>query len=376
MSIIVFAGPTIRKDTILKTLPAADIRPPAKQGDLYLATRDNPKIILLIDGFFESVPAVWHKEILYAMSTGIHVYGSSSMGALRASELHSYGMVGVGVIFEKFAHGEWEDDDEVALTHGPMELGYPSVSRAMADLRYDLARACEREILTPSQAETIASKLKSLWYPERSHDTLCSYAEELLTQGKMEQLSSFLKTETQSLKEKDATVLIKQIADIDLNNVPPKTINYVLQENDAWQTLINDVSRSRLTKVQVDLPSHLSPEHTKDNIFQSKLRALALEHAEDIGIEYKPWVRLAFEKVVSQWGCVTEEGQIQFEKVSDKIVSLSLTTEQFDRWIEREALLMAYADQIEIKPEHIADESLLRQGAAPPHSALETLLKE
>lgn len=361
MSIIIFAGPSIREEKILEILPNADIRPPAKQGDLYLATRDNPRVILLIDGFFESVPAVWHKEILYAMSIGIHVYGSSSMGALRAAELHTYGMVGIGQIFNKFATGEWEDDDEVALTHGPKELGYLAVSRAMADLRHDLACAYEKAILTQSQVEMIAAELKALWYPERSQQALYSFAERLLTPEKLTQLTSFLKNNSQSLKELDAKQLLKHIADIDLDNFPRKTVDYVLQENDAWQTLINDVASTRLTRVKVDLPAQL--EESKDNLLQSKLRALALEHAEDIGIEFKPWVRLAFEKVVTQWGCVTEDGQIQFEKVSAKIVSLSLTTQQFDQWIEREALLMAYADQIEIKPEHIQDESLLREGA-------------
>ena len=29
-----------------------------------------------------TVPAVWHKEILWAMSCGVHVYGAASMGAL------------------------------------------------------------------------------------------------------------------------------------------------------------------------------------------------------------------------------------------------------------------------------------------------------
>ena len=52
------------------------------------------------------------------MSQGIHVFGSASMGALRA-ELCPFGMVGVGRIFEAYRDGELEDDDEVAVIHGP-----------------------------------------------------------------------------------------------------------------------------------------------------------------------------------------------------------------------------------------------------------------
>ena len=45
------------------------------------------------------------------------------MGALRAAELHAFGMRGVGRIFEAFRDGELEDDDEVAVVHGPAEPG-------------------------------------------------------------------------------------------------------------------------------------------------------------------------------------------------------------------------------------------------------------
>ena len=57
----------------------------------------------IVDGYFEGVLSVWHKEILWAMAEGIHVFGSASMGALRAAELHPFGMHGTGRIFEAFA---------------------------------------------------------------------------------------------------------------------------------------------------------------------------------------------------------------------------------------------------------------------------------
>ena len=46
------------------------------------------------------------------------------MGALRAAELHVFGMVGVGRVFELFRDGLLEDDDEVAVAHGPADSGY------------------------------------------------------------------------------------------------------------------------------------------------------------------------------------------------------------------------------------------------------------
>ncbi|WP_428981180.1 TfuA-like protein [Marinomonas rhodophyticola] len=369
-SVIVFAGPSLSRKKALEILPNADVRPPAKQGDLYLATLDKPQIIVLIDGFFESVPAVWHKEILHAMSIGIHVYGSSSMGALRAAELNVFGMVGSGQIYERYASGEYEDDDEVALTHGPAELNYMLVSRAMVDLRHDLAGACNEGILTHAQAEILEKQLKSLWYPERTHTQLCSFAQDLLstqhsTQGiasdKLEALRLFLKQHSQSLKELDAIHLLKDIAKIDLNTLAAKTVSYVLQENDAWYTLINDVVKQRQPKIDINLPSPTEPiKHLEEDKLPAKLRVLALERAQELGIDVKPWIRPAFHKVALAWQCISEDNRVEFEKMSQKIQALTLTTQQFDQWIEREALLMAYADQIAIQAEHILDESLIR----------------
>ena len=74
---------------------------------------------------------VWHKELLWAMSQGVHVLGAGSIGALRAAEPEAFGMVGEGRIFEAYRSGvlepyyrPFEDDDEVAVVHAPAELGY------------------------------------------------------------------------------------------------------------------------------------------------------------------------------------------------------------------------------------------------------------
>src|SRR5207244_10999206 len=83
--------------------PALKGRPPVKQGDVYKAALARPALIGIIDGYFEVTPTVWHKEILWAMAQGIHVYGSASIGALRAAELSPFGMKGGGRIFASIA---------------------------------------------------------------------------------------------------------------------------------------------------------------------------------------------------------------------------------------------------------------------------------
>ena len=111
--IIVFLGPSLDLHDSGEIL-AAEYQPPAKRGDL-LAAGDGATIIGLIDGVFHQECAVAHREILAAVKKGVRVVGSSSMGALRAAEMDTLGMVGIGEIYRMYKSGELESDDEVAL---------------------------------------------------------------------------------------------------------------------------------------------------------------------------------------------------------------------------------------------------------------------
>src|SRR4051794_9083188 len=104
MTDVVFVGPTMPHDAVTEALPCS-VRPPAAQGDVLRAVRAGASRIAIIDGYFENEPAVWHKEILHALSQGVPVLGAASMGALRAAELRVFGMVGVGWVYEQYATG-------------------------------------------------------------------------------------------------------------------------------------------------------------------------------------------------------------------------------------------------------------------------------
>ena len=78
MSVVIFTGPTLSAADARRVLDA-EYLPPASEGDVYRWARRGPQVIGIIDGYFERVPAVWHKEILWAMSRGIHVFGAASM---------------------------------------------------------------------------------------------------------------------------------------------------------------------------------------------------------------------------------------------------------------------------------------------------------
>ncbi|NTV54645.1 MAG: hypothetical protein HGA73_04195, partial [Syntrophaceae bacterium] len=109
--IIVFLGPSLERATA-ETILAAEYRPPAKRGDLLWAVQDGAEVIGLIDGVFHQESAVAHREILTAIKKGVRVVGASSMGALRAAEMDTLGMTGIGEVYQMYRSGDLISDDE------------------------------------------------------------------------------------------------------------------------------------------------------------------------------------------------------------------------------------------------------------------------
>jgi hypothetical protein len=178
MSATVFVGPTLAAEEIGE---AGDfvILPPVAQGDVYRAVRRGARVIGIVDGYFSGAPSVWHKEILWAISEGIAVFGSASMGALRAAELHAFGMRGVGRIFEAFRDGTLEDDDEVAVLHGPAEIGYPAASEPMVNIRATLLAAEAVGVVRSSARVALERYAKGLFFGERNWSGLLEAGDRL-----------------------------------------------------------------------------------------------------------------------------------------------------------------------------------------------------
>ncbi|MES0809142.1 TfuA-like protein [Roseibium sp. SCPC15] len=244
MSIILFAGPTISRAEIHEQLEA-DVRPPAQMGDIYLAAQSGPSVIGLIDGYFQGVPSVWHKEILWAIDQGIAVFGASSMGALRAAELFQFGMTGIGSIFEAFRDGLLHDDDEVAVLHGPAELGYPSLCEPMVNIRATLKHAVAEEILDDRTATCFIDIAKSTYYPDRNWDYLfdkASQLEEMSAAGHA--LREWLSTNRVDQKREDALSLLDAISEEVSKEPKPSEPKFAFEWTVMWDRLVRTASAS------------------------------------------------------------------------------------------------------------------------------------
>jgi|GEM_PF-2841739 hypothetical protein len=163
--IIVFLGPTMSHQEAKAILPDACYHDPIRCGDIFRALRLNPKTILIIDGYFEETAAVWHKEILFALSQGVNIIGASSMGALRASELYEYGMHGIGKIFELYKQGKIIGDDEVAVIHDDQ---YISDVTPLVSVRIILEKAIKEKVIDDFLANNIINRLQFQPYFNRS----------------------------------------------------------------------------------------------------------------------------------------------------------------------------------------------------------------
>lgn len=169
--LFVFAGPSLAESQLLND-GSVTMLPPCRQGDVYRATLKEPAALGIVDGYFEGVPSVWHKEILWALSQGVHVLGAASMGALRAAELDGFGMQGIGEIYQAYRDGTYEDDDEVALVHGPAEAGYVALSEPMVNVRQTLRRAKENGILSGASHDAFLAMAKEVHYKGRTWDAM------------------------------------------------------------------------------------------------------------------------------------------------------------------------------------------------------------
>ena len=209
--IVVFLGPSLPRDKALQVLQA-DYRPPAKRGDVFRAAEQGAKVICLIDGVFFQDCSVAHKEVLYALEKGAKVIGASSMGALRASELDVYGMIGVGEIYRAYRSGRLVSDDEVALIFDPFT--WEPRSEPLVNIRFNLDRALQRGVIDAAARDELFRCAQSRYFPERTYEHMMRSAEGRVAPEKLLRFREFLQKECRDFKMEDALAALQRTREI------------------------------------------------------------------------------------------------------------------------------------------------------------------
>jgi hypothetical protein len=209
---LVFAGPTLSGLSEWRAGLSQSLvfHAPVKCGNVLEAFDEGYRRIVIVDGYFERVPAVWHKEIMHFMVRGGTCIGCSSMGALRAIELELFGMIGYGRVVEEFKSGRISDDDEVTVAHLDEAKGFVPLTDAMVNIRLTVADAVTREALDPDDAARILELAKSTFYKKRS---LRLFASTILGEGpKHDRFNAYLETHgIIDQKRLDAVTLLENL---------------------------------------------------------------------------------------------------------------------------------------------------------------------
>jgi YcaO-like protein with predicted kinase domain len=299
---VVFLGPTMKVQNA-RGLLNADFRPPAMRGDVYLAARDEPRAILIIDGAFGEVPSVFHKEILWALSQGIHVFGSSSLGALRAAEMAPFGMIGVGRIYEAYRDGTLDKDDAVAVLHGPEDLGWPTLTCALVDIDATLTKALSQGLIEAGEHSLLRQIAERTFWRERTYAGLLDGAQaEGMKPHTLTALRKWLRVNQISQKERDANDLLRLVRSSWAKLARPNAPSFHMESTAAWQKLkfefdwkTRDVSWAEYRRVQ----NRLSTRGTYKAV---EMEALAVFLAEKVSNDgHVVWSSDDFEAAASMF---------------------------------------------------------------------------
>jgi hypothetical protein len=245
MTSVVFSGPTLSATEVAEHISAICL-PPARQGDVWRAVHKfRPTAIGLIDGRFLDVPPVWHREILATLAEGVHVFGAASMGALRAAELDTFGMRGVGRIYTAYRDGVWPDlegtfadDDEVAVVHAPVESGAIPLSDAMVDLRATLAVAVDTGVIKHEASRMLCSMMKLLHFSERSFEKMVALAPSAIGAVDAARLACWLPSGRISQKRRDAIEMLDVMADFVASNPSPFVPDFTFTRALVWERFV------------------------------------------------------------------------------------------------------------------------------------------
>ena len=213
MKPVVYTGTSISHSDARKILDA-DYRAPVRRHDLRRILASPPEIIGIIDGVFFDNAAVAHREIIEALKSGIIVVGGGSMGALRASELETYGMIGVGKVFEMYRNGIIESDDEVAVTFdaGSNE----ALSVPLVNIRMTVEAAKNAGVINPVQASAIIGIARKLFYPDRNYQNVVFESEKngIISGIEKKKLLDFIKLNEVDIKHQDAILVLEKIKEL------------------------------------------------------------------------------------------------------------------------------------------------------------------
>lgn len=237
----IYCGLSIDAETVQSIIPTAMVCPPIKRCDLLKDIDEHYDIVGIIDGEFYNALATTPAEVIDALRCGIKVYGSSSIGALRAVECQEYGMIGVGEIFKHISNLDFFRDDFLAQGYSDASRQNEKIFKTTTyiDLYYILKSLKDAGIITVAEKEQIIEYFAGIYFPNRTESHLTSII--LQKEKDPQQKERLLKIVSQCFSEKlffsqkqnDAIVLLRRILE-DITLVNNKNQQLMLIQKEQW----------------------------------------------------------------------------------------------------------------------------------------------
>lgn len=209
MKAIVYFGPSIEAQRVTEIISAKHAAP-IKRGDLREARDYN--LVVILDGEFGQALSVSPKEILTLLDDGKTVIGAASMGALRASELDCFGMIGIGWVYERFRYSPIRFDDDVALTYSP--INGRAFTIPMVNVEYWVELLNEQGQLSTNEAKRLCRVARKIFFADRTEKILLTKFKEVIEPDRLLRLLRGCGNSIPDIKRRDSEAALQLAARI------------------------------------------------------------------------------------------------------------------------------------------------------------------
>ena len=118
-------------------------------------------------------------------------------------------MVGVGYVYNQYASGAVDSDDDVAVMLDSESL--EALSEPLINMKYVFTNAVSEGIISEDEKDELLSIAKNTFYPKRNYAK--TFQESSLNDSTKDQLIDFIRT-SPDIKKEDAKELLLHVKDI------------------------------------------------------------------------------------------------------------------------------------------------------------------
>jgi len=204
----IFAGPSLAGYSAPSGI---DVYPPATRGALDAAVRAGYRRIGFIDGAIEHGSRLPRREIARALRVpGLELFGGASMGAVRATELQSEGMHGIGRVYRLLRRG-WSDRDETYVLHAPAVLHYRCLTWPLVNIRYTLRTMRRLGHIDRADEHAIVAYMRQVPWFERDRCSLSAAIYGACARSRPGSLMQAFESSYRDVKHEDALLVISRL---------------------------------------------------------------------------------------------------------------------------------------------------------------------